>query len=54
MDECIQEDVLREFLEKNRAEARTMCIYEYNEEERIIAERETEIAHWKAVETTKK
>lgn len=40
IDECIKEDILREFLEKNRAEAKSMSIYEYNEEEHIKLERE--------------
>ena len=38
--ECIAEDILREFLEQNRAEAKAMSIYEYNEEEHIRMERE--------------
>ena len=32
ISECIAEDVLAEFLSKNRAEARKMSIYEYDEE----------------------
>jgi len=40
IDECIKEDILREFLERNRAEARAMSIYEYNQEEHIRLERE--------------
>lgn len=40
IDECIRENILREFLEKNRAEARSMSIYEYNEEEHMRMERE--------------
>lgn len=40
IEECIREDVLREFLEKNRAEARAMSIYEYDQEEHIRLERE--------------
>ena len=40
IDECIKGDILREFLEKNRAEAKSMSIYEYNEEEHIKLERE--------------
>ena len=40
IDECIKEDILREFLEKNRAEAKAMSIYEYNQEEHIRLERE--------------
>ena len=40
INECIRENILREFLEKNRAEARAMSIYEYNEEEHMRMERE--------------
>ena len=40
IDECIKEDILREFLERNRAEARAMSIYEYDQEEHIRLERE--------------
>ena len=40
IDECIREDILREFLERNRVEARAMSIYEYNQEEHIRLERE--------------
>ena len=32
ISECIAEDVLADFLSKNRAEARKMSIYEYDEE----------------------
>ena len=35
-----KEDILREFLERNRAEARAMSIYEYNQEEHIRLESE--------------
>ena len=38
--ECIEEDILKEFLKKNRAEAKAVSIYEYNEEEHIRMERE--------------
>lgn len=38
--ECIAEDILKEFLEKNRAEAMTVSIYEYNEAEHMRMERE--------------
>ncbi len=31
VNECIQEDILVEFLEKNRAEVTSMCIFEYDE-----------------------
>ena len=40
IDECIKEDILREFLERNRAEAKSMSIYEYDQEEHIRLERE--------------
>ena len=40
IQECIAEDILKEFLEQNRAEAKAMSIYEYNEEEHIRMERE--------------
>ncbi len=32
IDECIEEDILREFLQKNRVEVMNMSIYEYDEE----------------------
>ena len=40
IDECIRGDILREFLMRNRAEAKKVNIYEYNEEEHIRMERE--------------
>lgn len=40
IDECIREGVLKKFLERNRAEARAMSIYEYDQEEHIRLERE--------------
>ena len=40
IDECIRENILREFLERNRVEARAMSIYEYDQEEHIRLERE--------------
>lgn len=40
INECIQEDILREFLKKNRAEAKAMSIFEYNEEEHLRMERQ--------------
>lgn len=40
ISECIREGVLKEFLEENRAEARAMSIYEYDQEEHIRLERE--------------
>lgn len=38
--ECIQEGILKEFLEKNRAEAKNMSIFEYDQEKYIKQERE--------------
>ena len=38
--ECIAEGILKDFLMKNRAEAKAMSIYEYSEEEHIQMERE--------------
>ena len=37
--ECISEGILREFLSRNRAEAKHMSIYEYDEKEHIRLER---------------
>ena len=42
--ECISEDVLREFLENHRMEARAMSIFEYDQEKHMRQERE---AAWK-------
>ena len=38
--ECIREGVLKEFLEKNRAEVKKMSIYEYDQEKHIRMERQ--------------
>lgn len=38
--ECIREDILAEFLSKYRAEAKTMSLYEYDEEKHMRQERE--------------
>ena len=38
--ECIQEGILKEFLEKNRAEAKNVSIYEYDQEKHLRQERE--------------
>ena len=38
--ECIHENILRDFLLKNRAEAKAMSIYEYDEEKHMRQERE--------------
>ena len=38
--ECIHENILRDFLLKNRAEAKAMCIYEYDEEKTLRMFRE--------------
>lgn len=40
IDECVQNNVLSEFLKQNKAEVQKMGIYEYNEEEHIRMERE--------------
>ncbi|MFI3214915.1 MAG: hypothetical protein R3Y24_16515 [Eubacteriales bacterium] len=40
INECIDNDILTEFLKKNRMEARTMSIFEYDEEKRIQKERQ--------------
>ena len=37
--ECIEEGILKDFLLQNRAEAKKMSIYEYNEEEHMRMER---------------
>ena len=38
--ECIREGILKEFLEKNRAEVKKMSIYEYDQEKYIRMERQ--------------
>ncbi len=38
--ECIQEGILKEFLEGNRREAKNMSIYEYDQEKHLRQERE--------------
>ena len=40
INECIQEGILKDFLETNRAEAMKVSIYEYNEQEHMRMERE--------------
>ena len=37
--QCIREGILKDFLEKNRREAKSVSIFEYNEEEHIRMER---------------
>ena len=37
--ECIQEEVMADFLRKHRAEVRSVCIFEYDEERHIQMER---------------
>ena len=39
-EECIREGILKEFLEKNRAEAKNMSIFEYDQEKHMRQERE--------------
>ena len=38
--ECLREGILKDFLEKNRAEAKSVSIFEYDEEEHMRQERE--------------
>ena len=40
IEECIREGILKEFLEKNRAEAKNMSIFEYDQEKHMRQERE--------------
>ena len=42
--ECIKENILAEFLSKNRAEAKKVSIYEYDEEKHLRMEREQSFA----------
>jgi hypothetical protein len=44
INDCIAEDVLREFLLKNRAEVTKMSIFEYNEEQHMQMERRDAMA----------
>ena len=39
--ECVEEDILAEFLKQNRAEAKAVSIYEYDQEKHMRQERET-------------
>ena len=41
IQECIEEDILAEFLKQNRAEAKSVSIYEYDQERHMRQERET-------------
>ncbi|HIW84138.1 MAG TPA: hypothetical protein H9873_07445 [Candidatus Dorea gallistercoris] len=50
INECIQEGILKEFLEKNRAEAKNVSIYEYDQEKHLRQERE---AAWEEGEERK-
>ena len=40
IEECIKEGILKQFLEKNRAEAKSMSIFEYDQEKHMRQERE--------------
>lgn len=40
IEECIRDGILKEFLEKNRAEAKNMSIFEYDQEKHMQQERE--------------
>lgn len=42
VNECIQEDILTDFLQKNKAEAIEMCIFEYDEEKELALFRAAE------------
>jgi len=48
IDECIQNNILAEFLRKNRAEVVDMLWYEYDEEEHIASEKELSYSEGKA------
>ena len=41
IQECMEEDILAEFLKQNRAEAKSVSIYEYDQEKHMRQERET-------------
>ena len=43
IDECIRENVLRDFLMEHRAGARAMSIFEYDQERHMQQEREAGI-----------
>ena len=43
INECIKEDVLRDFLMEHKAEARAMSIFEYDQERHMQQEREAGI-----------
>ena len=43
VNECIEEDILRDFLKKHKAEARAMSIFEYDQERHMQQEREAGI-----------
>ena len=43
INECIEEDILRDFLMKHKAEARAMSIFEYDQERHMRQEREAGI-----------
>ena len=49
ISECIQEGIMAEFLKQNRAEAKQVSIYEYDEEKHMRQERE---ASWEEGWTT--
>ena len=40
IQECIREGILKDFLEKHRTEAKTMSIFEYDQEKHMRMERE--------------
>ena len=38
--DCIEQDILKDFLERNRAEVKSMWLYEYDEEKHLKTVRE--------------
>ena len=48
IEECIRNNILAEFLRKNRAEVVDMLLYEYDEEEFIASEKELSFAEGEA------
>lgn len=53
INECIREGILADFLSKNKAEAKKMSIYEYDEEETMRQLREESFEEGKAAEREK-
>ena len=47
VDECIKENILRDFFTENKAEVISMTIFEYDEEEHMKLEREEQYRNWR-------